>query len=59
MERQTLLRQLDVLRLRFKQSIIPKDIEHQKTGVVKLVVERNLARTKLGWIQPTGIPAGA
>ena len=46
MERQTLLRQLDLLRLRFKQSIIPKDIENQRTPVVKLVVERNLAQLK-------------
>ena len=45
-ERQTLLRQLDLLRLKFKQSIIPNDIERQKTPVVKLVVERNMIQLK-------------
>lgn len=35
MERQALLRQLDVLRLKFKQSIIPVDIEQQHLPVVK------------------------
>ena len=46
MERQNLLRQLDLLRLKFKQSIIPTDIEQQHLPVVKMVVERNLAQLK-------------
>lgn len=46
MERQTLLRQLDLLRLKFKQSIIPPDIETQATPTVRLVVERNLTNLR-------------
>jgi hypothetical protein len=45
-ERQTLLRQLDLLRLKFKQSVIPADIETQATPAVRLVVERNLLNLK-------------
>lgn len=41
-ERQTLLRQLDLLRMKFRQSVIPPDIETQTTPAVRLVVERNL-----------------
>ena len=43
-ERQALLRQLDLLRMRFNQSVIPGDIEKQRTPVVKLVVEQNLVQ---------------
>ena len=45
-ERQTLLRQLDLLRLKFKQSVIPPDIETQTTPAVRSVVERNLLSLK-------------
>lgn len=45
-ERETLLRQLDLLRLKFKQSVIPTDIETQTTPAVRLVVERNLVNLK-------------
>ena len=45
-ERQALLRQLDLLRMRFKQSVIPGDIERQRTPVVKMVVERNLVQLR-------------
>ena len=43
-ERQTLLRQLDLLRVKFKQSVIPPDIEAYPTASVRSVVERNLVR---------------
>lgn len=45
-ERQALLRQLDLLRLKFKQSVIPPDIERQDTTAVRLIVERNLINLK-------------
>ena len=45
-ERETLLRQLDLLRLKFKQSVIPPDIEGQTTSAVRKVVERNLVNLK-------------
>lgn len=45
-ERQALLRQLDLLRLKFKQSVIPADIERQDTTAVRLIVERNLVNLK-------------
>lgn len=45
-ERQTLLRQLDLLRVKFRQSIIPNDIETQATAAVRSVVERNLVNLK-------------
>jgi hypothetical protein len=46
MERQGLLQKLDLLRLKFKQSIIPTDIERQKTPVVRMVMERNMLQLK-------------
>ena len=45
-EREALLRQLDLLRLKFKQSVIPPDIETQATPAVRLIVERNLVNLK-------------
>ena len=45
-ERESLLRQLDLLRLKFKQSVIPPDIENQATPAVRVVVERNLTNLK-------------
>ena len=45
-EREALLRQLDLLRLKFKQSIIPPDIETKATPAVRLIVERNLTNLK-------------
>lgn len=46
MERETLLRQLDMLRMKFKQSVIPPDVETQHTPVVRMIVERNLLQLK-------------
>jgi len=45
-ERQQLLKQLDVLRLKFKEHVIPSNIENQDTRAVRLVVERNLLQLK-------------
>jgi hypothetical protein len=45
-ERQNLLRQLDLLRLKFKQSVIPQDIETQPTPAVRCIIERNLVNLK-------------
>ena len=51
-ERQALLRQLDLLRVKFRQSIIPDNIEAQATAAVRTVVERNLLNLKRA--QPRG-----
>lgn len=45
-EREALLRQLDLLRMRFKQSVIPPDVEQRDTAAVRLIVERNLVSLK-------------
>lgn len=45
-ERQQLLKQLDVLRLKFKEHVIPPNIENEDTRAVRLVVERNLLQLK-------------
>lgn len=45
-DRHALLRQLDMLRLKFKENVIPPNIEQEDTQVVRLVVERNLIQLK-------------
>lgn len=46
LDRQALLKQLDVLRMKFKENVIPANIEQEETHVVRLVVERNLLQLK-------------
>jgi hypothetical protein len=45
-ERQKLLSDLDHLRMKFKKSVIPPDIERQNTATVRLILERNFVQLK-------------
>lgn len=46
LERQKLLGDLDLLRMKFKKSVIPPDIEKQNTATVRLILERNFVQLK-------------
>ena len=48
MERQTLLRQLDLLRLKFKPAIIPDNIENERTPIVRMVAAGRFLSRKEG-----------
>ena len=46
MDRQELLQRLDTPRAKFKGSVIPDNIENEKTQVVKAILERNITNLK-------------